>query len=118
MKTTVLCQLRLAQVTPQQIADSNARYATAPWATATNAANMALCAQWPRRSVAARDASPLQTRVPLLVIGGEYDPGSPPRYAETIAAASEHGYAFVVPEAGHAALISADPCASGIVYRS
>lgn len=116
MKTTVLCQLRLAQVTPQQMADSNARYATAPWANATNAANMALCAQWPGRSVDARDASPLQTRVPLLVIGGEYDPGSPPRYAETIAAASEHGYAFVVPEAGHAALISADPCANGIVY--
>jgi len=116
MKTTVLCQLRLTQVTPQQMADSNARYATAPWANATNAANMALCAQWPRRSVDARDATPLQTRVPLLVIGGEYDPGSPPRYAETIAAASEHGYAFVVPEAGHAALISADPCANGIVY--
>jgi hypothetical protein len=58
----------------------------------------------------------LQTDVPLLVIGGEYDPGSPPRYAETIAAASTHGYAFIVPEAGHAALISADPCANGIVY--
>jgi pimeloyl-ACP methyl ester carboxylesterase len=116
MKTTVLCQLRLAQVTPQQMTESNARYATALWANATNAANMALCAQWPKRNVDARDATPLQTSVPLLVIGGEYDPGSPPRYAETIAAASEHGYAFVVPEAGHAALISADPCANGIVY--
>jgi pimeloyl-ACP methyl ester carboxylesterase len=116
MKTTALCQLRLAQVTPQQMADSNARYATAPWANATNAANMALCAQWPTRPMEARDATLLQTDVPLLVIGGEYDPGSPPRYADTIAAASEHGYAYVVPEAGHAALISADPCANGIVY--
>ena len=116
MKTSVLCQLRLAQVTPQQLADSNARYATAPWANASNAANMALCAQWPSRPSEARDAEPLQTDVPLLVIGGEYDPGSPPRYAETIAATSIHGYAFIVPEAGHAVLISADPCANGIVY--
>ena len=116
MKTTVLCQLRLAQVTPQQMTDSSARYATAPWANATNAANMALCAQWPTRPIDAREAVPLQTNVPLLVIGGEYDPGSPPRYAETIAAASDQGYAFIVPEAGHAALISADPCANGIVY--
>jgi pimeloyl-ACP methyl ester carboxylesterase len=116
MKTTVLCQLRLAQVTPQQMIESNARDATAPWANATNAANMALCAQWPTRPIDAREATRLQTEVPLLVIGGEYDAGSPPRYAETIAAASDHGYAFVVPEAGHAALISADPCANGIVY--
>lgn len=116
MKTSVLCQLRLAQVTPQQMADSNAQYVTALWANATNAANMILCMQWPTRSIEPRDATSLQTDVPLLVIGGEYDPGSPPRYAETIAAASTRGYAFVVPEAGHAALISADPCANGIVY--
>ena len=116
MKTSVLCQLRLAQVTAQQIADSNARYVAAPWANASNETNMAVCAEWPSHPIDARDATPLQTKVPLLVIGGEYDPGSPPRYAETIAAASTHGYAFSVPEAGHAALISADPCANGIVY--
>jgi pimeloyl-ACP methyl ester carboxylesterase len=116
MKTSVLCQLRLAQVAPQQIAESEARYVTAAWANASNAALMALCAEWPTRSIDARDAAPLQTDVPLLVIGGEYDPGSPPRYAETMAAASTHGHAFIVPEAGHAALISADPCANGIVY--
>jgi pimeloyl-ACP methyl ester carboxylesterase len=115
MKTSVLCQLRLAQVSPQQLQDAQAQYVTAPWANASNTANMALCAQWPTRSIDARDAAPLQTDVPLLVIGGEYDAGSPPRYAATIAAASTHGYAFIVPEAGHAALISADPCANGIV---
>jgi pimeloyl-ACP methyl ester carboxylesterase len=116
MKTSVLCQLRLAQVTPQQIAESEARYVAAAWANASAAGQMALCAEWPTRSIDARDAEPLQTDVLLLVIGGEYDPGSPPRYAETIAAASTHGHAFIVPEAGHAALISADPCANGIVY--
>ena len=116
MKASVLCQLRLTQVTPQQMADAQAQYVSASWANAGNAAQMMLCAQWPTRSIDARDATPLHTDVPLLVIGGEYDPGSPPRYAETIAAASTHGYAFNVPEAGHAALISADPCANGIVY--
>ncbi|NTU65903.1 MAG: hypothetical protein HGB05_21480, partial [Chloroflexi bacterium] len=117
MKASVLCQLRLAQVTPQQMADAATQYTAAAWANASNEGRMALCAQWPTRSIDARDAEPLQTDVPLLVIGGEYDPGSPPRYAETIAAAaSMHGYAFIVPEAGHAALISADPCANGIVY--
>ena len=116
MKSSVLCQLRLTQVTPEQLAEAEARYVTAAWANATNAANMTLCTQWPTRSIDARDAMPLQTDVPLLVIGGEYDPGSPPRYAKVIAAASTHGYAFIVPEAGHAALISADPCANGIVY--
>jgi hypothetical protein len=116
MKITVLCQLRLAQVTPQQMADANARFVTAVWANAANAANMALCQQWSTRPLEIQQAEPLRTDAPLLVIGGEYDAGSPPRYAETVAAASTHGYAFVVPEAGHAALISADPCANGIVY--
>ena len=32
MKTSVLCQLRLAQVTNRQIATSNARFAAGPWA--------------------------------------------------------------------------------------
>ncbi len=116
MKASVLCQLRLTQVTSRQMADAAAQYVTASWANASNAAHMALCARWPTRSIDARDATPLHTDVPLLIIGGEYDAGSPPRYAETIAAATTHGYAFIVPEAGHAALISADPCATGIVY--
>jgi pimeloyl-ACP methyl ester carboxylesterase len=116
MKVSVLCSLRLAQVTPQQIAATNARYPVAEWANRDNAANMALCKQWPARPIDARDAVPLQTDVPLLVIGGEYDAGSPPHYAEMIAAASQHGFDFTVPEAGHGALIGADPCANGLVY--
>ncbi len=116
MKTSVLCSLRLFQVTAQQRADSAAKYPIAPWPAKSSEASMTVCQRWPSHSIDARDAAPLQTAVPLLVIGGEYDPGSPPRYAETIAAASEHGYAFIVPGAGHAALISADPCANGIVY--
>jgi hypothetical protein len=116
MKISVLCSLRLAQVAPQQMAEMNAQYPAAEWANRDTAANMMLCDQWPARPIEARDAVPLQTNVPVLVIGGEYDPGSPPRYAETIAAASQHGFAFTVPEAGHGALIGADPCANGIVY--
>jgi hypothetical protein len=61
MKTSVLCQLRLAQVTPQQIAQAEARYVTAPWANASNAGQMTLCAQWPTRPIETRDATPLQT---------------------------------------------------------
>jgi pimeloyl-ACP methyl ester carboxylesterase len=116
MKISVLCSLRLAQVTPQQMTAANAQYPVAEWANRDTAANMALCDQWSARPLDMRDAEPLQTDVPVLVIGGEYDAGSPPRYAETIAAASQHGYAFIVPDAGHGSLIGADPCATGIVY--
>ena len=116
MKISVMCNMRLFQVTPQQVAETNARFVTGLWANRSAEVNMALCANWPARPIDPREATPVHTTVPLLVIGGEYDPGSPPRYADTIAAASQHGYAFIVPEAGHAALISADPCATGIVY--
>jgi pimeloyl-ACP methyl ester carboxylesterase len=116
MKMSVACSMRLFQVTPEQSADTNARYLTGEWANRSSADSMALCQQWPSHGVDEGEAVPLHTDVPLLVIGGEYDAGSPPRYAETIAAASTHGYAFIVPEAGHAALISADPCANGLVY--
>ncbi|CAG0932479.1 Tripeptidyl aminopeptidase [Thermoflexales bacterium] len=116
MKLSVACSLRLIQVTPQQMAETNAKYSLAEWANRDSTTNLAVCAQWPAREVDARDAEPLHTDVPLLVIGGEYDPGSPPRYAETVAAASTHGYAFSVPTAGHGVLVVADPCANGIVY--
>ena len=51
----MLCQLRLAQVTPQQMADSNVRYAAAPWANATNAGTWRCAPSGPRaRSIRAR----------------------------------------------------------------
>ena len=116
MKMSVACSMRLFQVTPEQMAATNARYVTGAWANHSSVESMALCQQWPSRGVNEDEAVLLKTDVPLLVLGGEYDAGSPPRYAETIAATSPHGYAFIIPEAGHGAMLNADPCANGLMY--
>jgi pimeloyl-ACP methyl ester carboxylesterase len=43
------------------------------------------CAVWPRGSRPADFHTPLQSDKPVLILGGEFDPVTPPRYAQAIA---------------------------------
>ncbi len=45
----------------------------------------AICSVWPRGSRPADFHAPLQTAKPVLLLAGQYDPVTPPRYAEEVA---------------------------------
>jgi pimeloyl-ACP methyl ester carboxylesterase len=114
MKTSMLCRLSLIYVSPEQLAQSTAQYPASAYINLSTATDMAVCAQWPAHAIDPRDQVLFNTDVPLLVVGGEYDLGSPSSYATAIADRSTHGYAFTMPDVGHGVLVNTNGCATGI----
>src|SRR5690606_29838376 len=65
------------------------------------AAIQALCAAWPRGTRPADFRRPLEGEMPVLLISGEHDPVTPPRYAERVAASLSHARHVVLQGQGH-----------------
>lgn len=63
-----------------------------------------VCRIWPRGARPEALRAPLRTDVPLLVIGGEFDPVTPPRYGEQILAGASRGRLLVAQGQGHSVL--------------
>ena len=61
----------------------------------------ALCAVWPRGAVDSDFHEPLHSKVPALLLSGEFDPATPPGYGTTAAAGFEHHLHIVIPGQGH-----------------
>jgi len=66
----------------------------------------ALCHIWPHRLMPANFHQPLHSNVPALVLNGEFDPITPPRYGQQIAATLPNARHFTLPGQGHAVLSS------------
>lgn len=64
----------------------------------------AMCAVWPKGNVPADFNKPLSTAVPALVIAGEFDPVTPPRYGEEIVKTLPNGRLFVLRGQGHSVI--------------
>lgn len=64
----------------------------------------AMCKAWPRGRVPADFNQPLATKVPALVLAGEFDPVTPPRYGKEIVKTLPNGRLFVLKGVGHGAL--------------
>ena len=64
----------------------------------------AQCEVWPKAAPPADFHAPLSTRVPALVLGGEYDPVTPPRYGREIVKSLPNGRLFVLRGQGHSVL--------------
>jgi hypothetical protein len=64
----------------------------------------ATCAVWPKGRVPADFNRPLATPVPALVLAGEFDPVTPPRYGEQIVKSLPNGRLFVLRGQGHSVL--------------
>jgi pimeloyl-ACP methyl ester carboxylesterase len=62
---------------------------------------MAMCKVWPRGNVPADFHQPLATNVPALVLSGESDPVTPPRYGEEVVKSLPNGRLFVLRGQGH-----------------
>jgi len=64
----------------------------------------ATCAVWPKGTVPEDFNKPLSTPVPALVLAGEFDPVTPPRYGEDIVKTLPNGRLFVLRGQGHSVL--------------
>lgn len=64
----------------------------------------AMCKVWPAGKVPADFHQPLATRVPALVLEGEFDPVTPPRYGREVVKTLPNGRLFVLKGQGHAVL--------------
>jgi pimeloyl-ACP methyl ester carboxylesterase len=61
----------------------------------------AICKVWPRGDMPADFHKPLATRVPALVLEGEFDPVTPPRYGEEVVRTLPNGRLLVLRGQGH-----------------
>ena len=61
----------------------------------------AICRVWPRGPVDPGFGEPLQSDAPVLLLSGEFDPITPPAYAERVAAGLSNSHHIVAPGQGH-----------------
>mgnify|MGYP001550965812 CR=1 FL=1 len=61
----------------------------------------AQCATWPKGAMPADFHQPLRSDVPALVLEGEFDPVTPPRYGEEVVKTLPNGRLFVLKGQGH-----------------
>lgn len=59
------------------------------------------CALWPKGAMPADFHEPLRSDVPALVLEGEFDPVTPPRYGEEVVRTLPNGRLFVLKGQGH-----------------
>lgn len=64
----------------------------------------AQCGVWPKAAPPADFHRPLSTDVPALVLAGEFDPVTPPRYGREIVESLPNGRLFVLRGQGHSVL--------------
>ncbi|QIL19472.1 alpha/beta fold hydrolase [Thermomonas sp. HDW16] len=63
-----------------------------------------MCEVWPKSAPPADFHKPLATKVPALVLEGEFDPVTPPRYGEEVVKTLPNGRLFVLKGQGHSVL--------------
>lgn len=60
-----------------------------------------ICKTWPRGAIPADFKNPVQADVPVLLLSGEYDPITPPAYADLTAQTLSNSLHLIVPGQGH-----------------
>jgi len=64
----------------------------------------AVCSVWPKGTRPADFHQPLKTAKPVLLLGGQYDPVTPPRYAEEVAKGLSNARVLVLKGQGHSVM--------------
>jgi pimeloyl-ACP methyl ester carboxylesterase len=62
---------------------------------------LAQCAVWPKAAVPENFHAPLRSEVPVLLLSGEFDPVTPPRYGETVLPGLSQARHLVLRGQGH-----------------
>ena len=74
----------------------------------------ALCAAWHDPTVEPMDRTPVASDIPTLLLSGEFDPDTPPRWADVAAETLRRSHSVVVPMAGQAAGMDT-PCGRRLI---
>jgi pimeloyl-ACP methyl ester carboxylesterase len=61
----------------------------------------AACALWPRGTIPGNYAEPTRSKVPALILTGQWDPVTPPIYGDTAAKYLSNSLHLIVPHGGH-----------------
>lgn len=62
------------------------------------------CRVWPKREVPADFHAPMSGATPTLILSGEFDPVTPPRYGEQVVKNLPNGRHLIVPGQGHSVM--------------
>jgi len=73
---------------------------------------LAACAVWPAAPTPAGFYDPVRSDVPALVVSGELDPVTPPRFGAQVARGLRHGWHAVIANGSH---VDGGPCVDGLV---
>ena len=61
----------------------------------------ALCDEWQETRVDPIENEPVVSDIPTLLLSGQFDPATPPKWAALAAETLSNSYSFVIPMAGH-----------------
>ncbi|HKJ28423.1 MAG TPA: alpha/beta hydrolase, partial [Anaerolineales bacterium] len=70
---------------------------------------LGVCSDWAGVQAGSIEDQPVSSSIPILVLNGEYDPVTPPSWAQGAAAHLANSQVFIFPGYGHA-VIDAGPC--------
>ena len=73
-----------------------------------------LCAAWHDPALEPIDRTPVASDIPALLLSGEFDPTTPPRWADLAAETLSRSHSLVVPMAGHGVGMDT-PCGLALV---
>lgn len=73
-----------------------------------------ICKIWGAGAASAIETQPVRSDIPTLLLAGDYDPITPPAWAESAARYLSNGYLFVFPGVGHSVVDSGE-CAQSLV---
>lgn len=96
----VVCTEDAPYVTPEEIAQSAGTYFGD-----MSESLREVCATWPRGDLPSDQMTPVTSNVPTLLLSGEADPITPPRYAEQVAQTLPNSAHLIAPGMGHGNII-------------
>jgi pimeloyl-ACP methyl ester carboxylesterase len=122
MTFSVNCSEDILFITEADVRDANAgvheRLVTSGLGTSTLAelsAEHAFCETWGAPQLGDTEDRPVVSDVPALVLGGEYDPITPPRYGRQVAARLSQSTVLEFAGTGHGVIYGRHTCAAAIV---
>ena len=106
MQHAVQCKEELPFVTQAQIEEVLKQHPD--YAALGSRGIIELCKAWGEKPAEPIENQPVKSDVPTLVLSGEFDPITPPTWAEEAAKTLSQSFYFNVPRAGHGSSISED----------
>jgi pimeloyl-ACP methyl ester carboxylesterase len=106
MMYSVLCTEDLIGRTPEDLLNVRAALPRQLAGTASSDiiveyGGFGICGNWPVKEANPSVKEPLVRDIPTLILGGEFDPVTPPEYGQLVGEHLSHSYNFELPGVGH-----------------